>query len=127
MFFHRALLFVLCSCLLWSGAQVAVQAQFEDEFDNSEIDSRADFEHAQQHQNQEQQTIQLTREAVEALLQVFSPPCKLEVESALSSQTTDISDECKYEIQRAFAAYQLQQQGGGEQGQPQQPQQQQQQ
>lgn len=56
-------------------------------------------------QQPEQQTVQLTREMVDALLQVLSPVCKLEMEAALGSQG-EISDECKYEIQRTMASFQ---------------------
>lgn len=56
-------------------------------------------------QQPEQQTVQLTREMVEALLQVLSPPCKMEMEAALGSQG-EISDDCKYEIQRSMASFQ---------------------
>lgn len=56
-------------------------------------------------QQPEQQTVQLTREMVDALLQVLSPTCKMEMEAALGSQG-DISDECKYEIQRTMGSFQ---------------------
>jgi dipeptide/tripeptide permease len=56
-------------------------------------------------QQQQQQTVQLTREMVDALLQVLSPTCRVEMEGALGSQM-EISDECKYEIQRTLASFQ---------------------
>ena len=60
---------------------------------------------SQEADDKEQRTIQLTREMVEGLLQVLSPPCKTEMEAALGSQT-EITDECKYEIQSTLAAMQ---------------------
>jgi hypothetical protein len=54
---------------------------------------------------EQQQTVQLTREMVDALLQVLSPTCRVEMEGALGSQM-EISDECKYEIQRTLASFQ---------------------
>jgi hypothetical protein len=56
-------------------------------------------------QEDQQQTIQLTRESVEKLLQVLTPACKIEMEAALGSQV-EISDECKIEIQRIVATFQ---------------------
>ena len=67
---------------------------------------------AQQDEPQ-QQTIQLTREMVDALLQVLSPPCKSEMEAALGAQI-EISDECKYEIQRTMQSFQNSANGVGE-------------
>jgi hypothetical protein len=55
--------------------------------------------------DEQQHTVQLTREMVDALLQVLSPNCRTEMEGALSSQM-EISDECKYEIQRTLSAFQ---------------------
>lgn len=64
------------------------------------------FVTAQQNEAEQQQhTVQLTREMVDALLQVLSPTCRVEMEGALGSQM-EISDECKYEIQRTLAAFQ---------------------
>ena len=60
---------------------------------------------AQQSEDEQQRTVQLTREMVEALLQVLSPTCRVEMEGALGSQS-EISDECKFEIQRTLATFQ---------------------
>jgi hypothetical protein len=50
-----------------------------------------------------QQQIQLTKEFVDTLLQVLSPLCKNELESALGSALVDgISEVCKSEIQEIF-------------------------
>jgi len=50
-----------------------------------------------------QQQIQLTKEFVDTLLQVLSPMCKNELESALGSALVDgISEVCKIEIQEIF-------------------------
>lgn len=50
-----------------------------------------------------QQQIQLTKEFVDTLLQVLSPLCKNELESALGSALVDgISEVCKNEIQEVF-------------------------
>jgi hypothetical protein len=51
---------------------------------------------------QEQKTITLNKDSVEALLQVLSPACRVEMATALSAQA-DISNECKVEIQGAIA------------------------
>ena len=56
-------------------------------------------------QQGDERTVELTREMVDALLQVLSPPCRVEMEGALASQM-EISDECKFEIQRTLASFQ---------------------
>ena len=49
---------------------------------------------------QQPQQVALTREIVEGLLQVLTPTCRNELEAAIEAQQgTDLSDECKYEIQ----------------------------
>lgn len=52
-------------------------------------------------QQQQQQSTTLTRDNVEALLRVLSDTCRSEMESALNKQS-DISAECKEEIQGAL-------------------------
>ena len=52
-------------------------------------------------QNNQQQDQTLTRETVDAILQTLTPNCRTEMEAALDSQT-EISMDCKYEIQRAI-------------------------
>lgn len=48
----------------------------------------------------EQQTQQINREAIEAILSLVSPACRSEMEAAMESQT-DVSQECRSEIQKA--------------------------
>ena len=43
---------------------------------------------------------QINREMIETLLQVVSPGCRSEMESAIQSQT-EVSPDCKFEIQQA--------------------------
>lgn len=70
---------------------------------------------AAQQGEEQQHTVQLTREMVDTLLQVLSPNCRIEMEGALSSQL-EISDECKYEIQRTLASFQSNQELADEDG-----------
>ena len=51
--------------------------------------------------DQQQHDQTLTRETVDAILQVLSPSCRSETEAALDSQS-EISMECKYEIQSSI-------------------------
>jgi len=44
------------------------------------------------------------RETIDAILRVVTPSCRAEVESALESQS-DISDECKLEIQAVLQSF----------------------
>lgn len=62
-----------------------------------------------QQQQQQQQQITLTKEMVDNLLRVLSPPCRQELEMALEKPDTDISNSCKGEIQNTLA-------GGAQQG-----------
>jgi hypothetical protein len=43
----------------------------------------------------------LFRETIEAILNIVSPGCRSEMEAALETQS-QVSDDCKYEIQRAL-------------------------
>jgi hypothetical protein len=52
----------------------------------------------------EQQTITLTRETVDALLQVLTPKCRGEMEASLDSRT-EMSMECNMEIQQALPRF----------------------
>ena len=49
-------------------------------------------------QNGDQQDQTLSRETIDAILQILSPQCREETEAAIHSQT-EISTNCKYEIQ----------------------------
>lgn len=48
----------------------------------------------------EQQQQQINREAIEAILNLVSPACRSEMEIAIESQT-DVSQDCRIEIQKA--------------------------
>ena len=54
-----------------------------------------------QQSDQQQQDQTLTRETVDAILQILTPNCRTEMEAALDSQT-EISMDCKFEIQSAI-------------------------
>jgi hypothetical protein len=54
-----------------------------------------------QQDDQQQRDQTLTRETVDAILQILSPNCRAEMEAALDSQT-EISMNCKFEIQNAI-------------------------
>mmetsp|Transcript_24471 Transcript_24471/g.40784 ORF Transcript_24471/g.40784 Transcript_24471/m.40784 type:complete len:81 (+) Transcript_24471:3-245(+) len=56
-------------------------------------------------QQQQQQQITLTREYVDALMQVISPTCSEELEAALTAQQ-EISQECRVEIQQGMQTLQ---------------------
>jgi len=55
-------------------------------------------------QSDEEEGLSLTRETVDALLQVLTPNCRSELEGALESQA-EISDDCKIEIQAAVPQF----------------------
>mmetsp|Transcript_23642 Transcript_23642/g.47713 ORF Transcript_23642/g.47713 Transcript_23642/m.47713 type:complete len:211 (-) Transcript_23642:3-635(-) len=58
-----------------------------------------------QQEEQPQQTLTLTREYIDSLLQVLTPACRMEMEGALASQT-EVSHECKMEIQQVMQRFQ---------------------
>jgi len=60
-------------------------------------------QYEQTQQQQQQQSTTLTRENVEALLTVLSDACRAEMEAALNTQS-DISVDCKEEIQGALVS-----------------------
>lgn len=63
-------------------------------------------------QQQQQQGATLTREAVDKLLEVLSFECRSEMEAALAQQS-DISMECKIEIQQAIQEHRIPIQNAG--------------
>jgi hypothetical protein len=78
-----------------------------------------------QAQNQQQSSTTLTKNNVDALLEVLSATCRLEMEAALNTQA-EITIECKEEIQEALISLNIPL-GSGDQQQQQELQQQQQQ
>mmetsp|Transcript_357 Transcript_357/g.654 ORF Transcript_357/g.654 Transcript_357/m.654 type:complete len:162 (-) Transcript_357:171-656(-) len=69
---------------------------------------------------QQQQQVEINREMIEAILNTVSPGCRSEMEAAIESQT-EVSQDCKVEIQQAvqtlsggFNRQQSQQQDDGD-------------
>mmetsp|Transcript_18091 Transcript_18091/g.18152 ORF Transcript_18091/g.18152 Transcript_18091/m.18152 type:complete len:163 (-) Transcript_18091:127-615(-) len=61
-------------------------------------------------QQQEQAQQQLNKETIDAILRSVSPGCRSEMESALASQS-DISEDCRMEIQAVLQSFQRPQDG----------------
>lgn len=89
--------FVLILCVLLSQNYGLARAQFENEIEDAE-----QYQSRQGHHQPQQQQITLTRDAIERLLQSLTSNCRVEMEGALATQTQDISDPCKVEIQEAL-------------------------